>query len=351
MHSYLNQHCESEGLYRVPGSAPQIKHWQRRFDIELDVDLLNAEDLYDPNNIGSMLKAWLRDLPSEIFPSALQTNLGTALEQVNPTYATMGQRAPQELRDALSGLPPFNYYLLFAITCHLSLLLSHTEKNKMDLNNLSICIGPCLKLERWLFNYLVGDWRHCWQGCYTEREYLEREKAHAQGDDYQPPATNGEEEAVHDDAPQDSGVEERAVSSSGSVSGASKPGSQYEDARPSPAGAFALEEMKNNDHREVVAENRAWTAANLGPQTYRPAGSSSNLTPQTNGNNVRTPTFSPPLPSPTQEMRRPSTAQGDVSQPTTPSRHRRSRSELSLSPVQSAPSAADFRFPMPEQPS
>ena len=24
--------CEEEGLYRVPGSGPKIKHWQYRFD-------------------------------------------------------------------------------------------------------------------------------------------------------------------------------------------------------------------------------------------------------------------------------------------------------------------------------
>lgn len=30
---YLNyKGCEVEGLYRVPGSGPQIKRWQRRFD-------------------------------------------------------------------------------------------------------------------------------------------------------------------------------------------------------------------------------------------------------------------------------------------------------------------------------
>lgn len=30
---YLNyKGCEVEGLYRVPGSGPQIKKWQRRFD-------------------------------------------------------------------------------------------------------------------------------------------------------------------------------------------------------------------------------------------------------------------------------------------------------------------------------
>ena len=31
--SFLNfKGCEEEGLYRVPGSGKEVKHWQRRFD-------------------------------------------------------------------------------------------------------------------------------------------------------------------------------------------------------------------------------------------------------------------------------------------------------------------------------
>lgn len=31
--SYLNfKGCEEEGLYRVPGSGKDVKHWQKRFD-------------------------------------------------------------------------------------------------------------------------------------------------------------------------------------------------------------------------------------------------------------------------------------------------------------------------------
>jgi hypothetical protein len=198
--SYLNQKCESEGLYRVPGGFAQIKHWQRRFDTELDIDLLDEKDLYDPNEIGSMLKKWLTDLPTEMMPGHLQQALGEELEKDNANFKQINQPAPQKLRDALSQLPPFNYYLLFAVTCHLSLLLSNKDKNKMDLHNLSVCIGPCLKLERWLFNYLVGDWRHCWQGCYTEKEYLEAEKAHEaekQGLIFPPPASRERRQQQH----------------------------------------------------------------------------------------------------------------------------------------------------------
>ena len=109
---------------------------------ELDIDLLDEEELYDPNTISSMLKQWLRELPTDIVPQDLQLSLGRELYKDNPVYHQAGQQTPQKLRDALSELPPFNYYLLFAVTCHLSLMLSHQARNRMDLNNLSICIGP-----------------------------------------------------------------------------------------------------------------------------------------------------------------------------------------------------------------
>jgi len=165
---YLNfKGCEVEGLYRVPGSGPQIKKWQRRFDEEHDVDLFKQEDLYDINIIGSMLKAWLRELPDELFPKAAQERISRQCEAT--------EEVPQMLIDELSELPPFNYYLLFAITCHLSLLLGHSDKNKMDFRNLCICFQPCMKIDAFCFRYLVCNWRQCWQGCKHEASYIEEE--------------------------------------------------------------------------------------------------------------------------------------------------------------------------------
>lgn len=194
----MNLNCESEGLYRIPGSGPQIKQWQRRFDTELDIDLLDETELYDPNTISSLLKTWLRELPTEIFPIELQKNLATELALDNPDYANMGQPAPQKLKDTLSELSPFHYYLLFAITCHLSLLVSHSDKNRMDLHNLFICIGPCLHIDRWAFNYLVGDWRNCWQGCWTEKEALEAERRFEAGEEELPTHTGPAEPQIRE---------------------------------------------------------------------------------------------------------------------------------------------------------
>ncbi|KAI0999594.1 hypothetical protein K3495_g8603 [Podosphaera aphanis] len=165
---YLNyKGSEVEGLYRVPGSGPEIKKWRRRFDQELDIDLFEQQDLYDINIIGSMLKAWLRELPDELLPKATQEKI--ARECAN------SEKVPQLLVDELSNLSPFNYYLLFAITCHLSLLLAHSEKNKMDYRNLCICFQPCMKIDAFCFKFLVCDWRDCWKGCKTEPFYVEQE--------------------------------------------------------------------------------------------------------------------------------------------------------------------------------
>lgn len=92
------------------------------------------------------------------------------------------------LKDELSKLPPWNYYLLFAITCHLSLLNSYVDKNKMKFSNLCICFQPCLKMDMFCFQMLVCDWRNCWQGCWTEKQALAEEYAILDG---LPPSAGG----------------------------------------------------------------------------------------------------------------------------------------------------------------
>ncbi|EAW11858.1 putative Rho GTPase activator (Bem2) [Aspergillus clavatus NRRL 1] len=200
---YLNyKGCEEEGLYRVPGSGKEVKHWQRRFDTEFDINLFDEPDLYDINTIGSMFKAWLRELPDELFPKETQAMIAEKCEGATT--------APQLLKDELSKLPPYNYYLLFAITCHLNLLHSYVDQNKMDYRNLCICFQPCMKIDAFCFHFLVCDWKNCWQGCWTEKEYLQREKEMDEKE------KSSKAEATHSIPLNSSTVHERAISSSSS---------------------------------------------------------------------------------------------------------------------------------------
>ena len=150
---------------------------------------------------------------------------------------------PQLLIDELSNLPPFNYYLLFAITCHLSLLLAHSEKNKMDFRNLCICFQPCMKIDAFCFKFLVCDWRDCWKGCKTEAQYIEQEymlfemtppfsngsKAKGHGIDSSPSSAEGRSSAAiesHDERNVSSSDSSMPSSVVGSGNGGTKSGHQ-----------------------------------------------------------------------------------------------------------------------------
>lgn len=134
---------------------------------EGDIDLFNEPKLFDINIIGSVFKKWLRELPSEVLPKDVQARVEASCPDA--------KEATQEFRDELSKLPPWNYYLLFAVTCHLSLLRAYGDVNKMNYINIKICFQPCIGIDDHCFKMLVCDWRHCWQGCWNEKEYLEEE--------------------------------------------------------------------------------------------------------------------------------------------------------------------------------
>ena len=152
-----------------------------------------------------MLKAWLRELPDELFPKAAQDRIARE--------CAGAETVPQLLIDELSNLSPFNYYLLFAITCHLSLLLAHSDKNKMDFRNLCICFQPCMKIDAFCFKFLVCDWRDCWKGCKSEARFIEEEYSLFDQPPPKPVPEPGQRSGSGNERPQ---LEERSVSSSDS---------------------------------------------------------------------------------------------------------------------------------------
>jgi hypothetical protein len=201
------------------------------------VDLFEQPDLYDINIVGSMLKAWLRELPDEIFPKEAQERIARE--------CAGAEKVPQMLIDELSNLPPFNYYLLFAITCHLSLLLAHQEKNKMDFRNLCICFQPCMKIDVFCFKFLVCDWRECWKGCKNEAKYIEEEYALFD----QPPPKAAVDPNKNGATGDEERQEERKVSSSDSSKSSSHGGTDQK-------GRFkkkALPESENGETGSVVS--------------------------------------------------------------------------------------------------
>lgn len=227
---------------------------------ELDIDLLEIRELYDINTIGSLFKAWLREVPDELLPKETQARIAEQNEGATT--------APQMLKDELSKLPPYHYYLLFAITCHLNLLHSYVDQNKMDYRNLCICFQPCMKIEAYCFYFLVCDWKNCWQGCWTEKEYIQAEK---EMDEKEAAALREKEEAESESQQ----PHERAISSSGS--------SQH----------VAEEEQQRPPSRPATSKSRKPKPANIETNTTITA-----TTPNTSGHTrsvSQLPELGPPL--------------------------------------------------------
>ena len=134
-----------------------------------------------------MFKAWLRDLPDEVFPRKIQNRISDKVGNLSEQQA-----APEILKTELSNLPPFNYYLLFAVTAHITMLLNASKENKMTFHNLCVCFMPALKMDMPCFTWLILDWKNCWQGCATERDYMEREYDFLPEADAGPPTVTGE---------------------------------------------------------------------------------------------------------------------------------------------------------------
>jgi len=90
--SYLmiNGH-EEEGLYRIPGSGKDVKHWQRHFDTSPGdgIELSDEPELYDINAIGSMSKPWQRELLDEFSQRQCKTKplLNAQVQPGAPTTA------------------------------------------------------------------------------------------------------------------------------------------------------------------------------------------------------------------------------------------------------------------------
>jgi hypothetical protein len=144
--------------------------------IEGDINLLDYKGQIDVNAIASLFKDWLRFV-DPIFPKETQERIARECESFNG-----GPTVPQMLKDELSKLPPYNYYLLFAITAHVTLVSKFSEVNKMSYGNLCVCFQQCMGLDAFVFWFLITDWRNCWQGCWTEKDYIEEEKALAAND-------------------------------------------------------------------------------------------------------------------------------------------------------------------------
>ncbi|KAG8525504.1 uncharacterized protein KY384_009148 [Bacidia gigantensis] len=153
--------ANEEGLFRLSGSNILIKNLKAKFNAEGDFDILGTGQWYDLNAIASLLKQYLRELPSMILTRELHIKFLKVLEIPDEKQKINAYNA------YVHQLPKPNFTLLRALCDYLVTVISKSDLNKMDTRNVCIVFSPTLNIPMPLmisflsnFDAIFGDTVH-----------------------------------------------------------------------------------------------------------------------------------------------------------------------------------------------
>uniref|UniRef100_H3CA48 Rho GTPase activating protein 22 n=1 Tax=Tetraodon nigroviridis TaxID=99883 RepID=H3CA48_TETNG len=126
---------DEEGLFRMPGQANLVKELQESFDCG-DKPLFDSNT--DVHTVASLLKLYLRELPEPVIPFSKYEDFLTCAQLL----AKDEEEGIQELERQVNTLPLPNYNLLQYICKFLDEVQSHSNENKMSVQNLATVFGP-----------------------------------------------------------------------------------------------------------------------------------------------------------------------------------------------------------------
>jgi RalA-binding protein 1 len=142
-----------EGIFRLSGSNVVIKQLRERFNQEGDVNLLTDETYYDIHAVASLLKLYLRELPTTILTRDLHTQFLAVTEMTNH------KEKIGALSELVQRLPLANETLLKYLTAFLIKIINHADMNKMTVRNVGIVFSPTLNIPAPVFALLLQNYQ------------------------------------------------------------------------------------------------------------------------------------------------------------------------------------------------
>ncbi|KAI9839644.1 MAG: hypothetical protein M1819_002270 [Sarea resinae] len=140
-----------EGIFRLSGSNVVIKALKERFNTEGDINFLTDEHQYDVHAVASLLKLYLRELPSSVLTRELHLDFLQVLdvedrEQKLDMYNVLVHK-----------LPPENWEVLKVLSSFLLNIVNHSDINKMTVRNVGIVFSPTLNIPAPIFSMFLTD--------------------------------------------------------------------------------------------------------------------------------------------------------------------------------------------------
>ncbi|KAI1824469.1 hypothetical protein F4861DRAFT_254934 [Xylaria intraflava] len=144
---------EEEGIFRLSGSNVLIKQLRERFNQEGDINLLTDDTYYDIHAVASLLKLYLRELPTTILTRELHNQFITVTEIANH------REKIEALSELVQRLPLANETLLKYLISFLIKVINHADMNKMTVRNVGIVFSPTLHIPAPVFALLLQNYR------------------------------------------------------------------------------------------------------------------------------------------------------------------------------------------------
>ena len=134
-----------EGIFRLSGSNVIIKQLRERFNTEGDVNLITDDQYYDIHAVASLLKLYLRELPTTILTRELHLEFLAVTE-----LHDLGEKI-NALNGLVHRLPTVNNNLLRYLAGFLINIINHADTNKMTVRNVGIVFSPTLNIPAPVF--------------------------------------------------------------------------------------------------------------------------------------------------------------------------------------------------------
>ncbi|KAI0385891.1 RhoGAP-domain-containing protein [Hypomontagnella monticulosa] len=148
----LKNAIREEGIFRLSGSNVVIKQLRERFNVEGDVNLLTDNTYYDIHAVASLLKLYLRELPTTILTRDLHMKFVEVTEMSNQ------QEKIASLAELVQQLPQANETLLKYLIAFLIKIINHADMNKMTVRNVGIVFSPTLNIPAPVFALLLQNY-------------------------------------------------------------------------------------------------------------------------------------------------------------------------------------------------
>lgn len=142
-----------EGIFRLSGSNVVIKQLKERFNNEGDINLVEDGQYHDIHAVASLLKAYLRELPTTI----LTRDLHPEFQSVTEKLPDQAQRIAA-LSVLVERLPQAHGTLLKYLIAFLIKIINHANSNKMTVRNVAIVFSPTLNIPAPVFALFLQNY-------------------------------------------------------------------------------------------------------------------------------------------------------------------------------------------------